>query len=280
MFDRGVIFGRNYPGHVNSRRGHPHHPIHCLPEAVQPRRQARSLRRVFPTNPGGLPGITRSRDYPWGILTGAVTPTEAGIQAVAYCLFLSTGYYKTLSWKDLPELLWSTVLISCGAYLLVGMCAIFGWIMGAEGVPRMIANFILSLTANKVTILLLLNVVFLIAGCLIESIAAIILLVPIFLPRTKNLGVDPVHLGLVVCVNLSIGFAPLGRRQPVHSRRYHQALHRQDCPSGLSLYHRQHHHAVCADVYARPDACRGRREAPAAREASGAFACDDVVVSL
>lgn len=257
MFDRGVIFGRNYPGHVNSRRGHPHHPIHCLPEAVQPRRQARSLRRVFPTNPGGLPGITRSRDYPWGIPTGAVTPTEAGILAVAYCLFLSMGYYKTLSWKDLPELLWSTVLISCGAYLLVGMCAIFGWIMGAEGVPRMIANFILSLTANKVTILLLLNVVFLIAGCLIESIAAIILLVPIFLPRTKNLGVDPVH-----------------------SRRYHQALHRQDCPSGLSLYHRQHHHAVCADVYARPDACRGRREAPAAREASGAFACDDVVVSL
>ena len=147
-----------------------------------------------------------------GILTGAVTPTEAGILAVAYCLFLSMGYYKTLSWKDLPELLWSTVLISCGAYLLVGMCAIFGWIMAAEGVPTMIANFILSLTTNKVIILFLLNVVFLIAGCLIESIAAIILLVPIFLPLTKNLGVDPVHLGLVVCVNLSIGFVtpPVG----------------------------------------------------------------------
>jgi len=147
-----------------------------------------------------------------GILTGAVTPTEAGILAVVYCLFLSMGYYKTLSWKDLPELLWSTVLISCGAYLLVGMCAIFGWIMAAEGVPTMIANFILSLTTNKVIILFLLNVVFLIAGCLIESIAAIILLVPIFLPLTKNLGVDPVHLGLVVCVNLSIGFVtpPVG----------------------------------------------------------------------
>jgi len=104
------------------------------------------------------------------------------------------------------------VLISCGAYLLVGMCAIFGWIMAAEGVPTMIAHFILSLTTNKVIILFLLNVVFLIAGCVIESIAAIILLVPIFLPLTKNLGVDPVHLGLVVCVNLSIGFVtpPVG----------------------------------------------------------------------
>jgi tripartite ATP-independent transporter DctM subunit len=147
-----------------------------------------------------------------GILTGVVTPTEAGILAVAYCLFLSMGYYKTLSWRDLPELLWSTTLISCAAYLLVGMCGIFGWIMAAEGIPGLITKLILSLSTSKVMILVLLNVVFLIAGCLMESIAAIILLVPIILPLTRNLGIDPVHLGLVVCVNLSIGFVtpPVG----------------------------------------------------------------------
>ena len=147
-----------------------------------------------------------------GILTGVVTPTEAGILAVAYCLFLSMGYYKTLSWRNLPELLWSTTLISCAAYLLVGMCGIFGWIMAAEGIPGLITKLILSLSTSKVMILVLLNVVFLIAGCLMESIAAIILLVPIILPLTRNLGIDPVHLGLVVCVNLSIGFVtpPVG----------------------------------------------------------------------
>jgi C4-dicarboxylate transporter DctM subunit len=147
-----------------------------------------------------------------GILTGVVTPTEAGILAVAYCLFLSMGYYKTLSWRDLPELLWSTTLISCAAYLLVGMCGIFGWIMAAEGIPGLVTKLILSLSTSKVMILVLLNVVFLIAGCLMESIAAIILLVPIVLPLTRNLGIDPVHLGLVVCVNLSIGFVtpPVG----------------------------------------------------------------------
>jgi len=147
-----------------------------------------------------------------GILTGVVTPTEAGILAVAYCLFLSMGYYKTLSWRDLPELLWSTTLISCAAYLLVGMCGIFGWIMAAEGIPGLVTKLILSLSTSKVMILVLLNVVFLIAGCLMESIAAIILLVPIVLPLTRNLGIDPVHLGLVVCINLSIGFVtpPVG----------------------------------------------------------------------
>ncbi len=147
-----------------------------------------------------------------GILTGFVTPTEAGILAVAYCLFLAMVYYKTLTWRDMPRLLYNTVLVSCGAYLLVGMCAIFGWVMSAQGIPGKLAAFILSITTNKALILFLINIVFLIAGCLMESIAAIILLVPIFLPLTKNLGVDPVHLGLIICLNLSIGFVtpPVG----------------------------------------------------------------------
>jgi len=147
-----------------------------------------------------------------GILTGVVTPTEAGILAVAYCLFLAMIYYKTLTWRDMPRLLWNTVLVSCGAYFLVGMCAIFGWVMSAQGIPGKLAALILSLTSSKIVILFLINIVFLIAGCLMESIAAIILLVPIFLPLAKNIAMDPVHLGLIVCLNLSIGFVtpPVG----------------------------------------------------------------------
>ncbi len=147
-----------------------------------------------------------------GILTGFVTPTEAGILAVAYCLFLAMIYYKTLTWRKIPQLLWNTALVSCGAYFLVGMCAIFGWLMSAQGIPAKIAAFILSITDSKAMIMLLINIVFLIAGCLMESIAAIILLVPIFLPLTKSIGVDPLHLGLIVCLNLSIGFVtpPVG----------------------------------------------------------------------
>ncbi|MFA5028434.1 MAG: TRAP transporter large permease [Candidatus Methylomirabilota bacterium] len=147
-----------------------------------------------------------------GILTGFVTPTEAGILAVVYCLFLAMIYYKTLTWRDMPRLLYNTVLVSCGAYLLVGMCSIFGWVMSAQGIPAKLAAFILSITTNKFAILFLINIVFLVAGCVMESIAAIILLVPIFLPLTKSLGVDPVHLGLIVCLNLSVGFVtpPVG----------------------------------------------------------------------
>jgi C4-dicarboxylate transporter, DctM subunit len=140
-----------------------------------------------------------------GILTGVVTPTEAGVLAVAYCLFLSMVYYKTLKWRDLPELIWHTLLISCAAYLLVGMSAISAWALAAEGLPQAIANFILSITQSKILILFLLNVMFLIVGCLMEAIAAIILFVPIFLPLAKSVGVDPIHLGLIVCLNLAIG---------------------------------------------------------------------------
>jgi C4-dicarboxylate transporter, DctM subunit len=140
-----------------------------------------------------------------GILSGVVTPTEAGVLAVAYCLFLSMIYYKTLKWRDLPDLIWNTLLISCGAYLLVGMSAISAWALAAEGLPQAVASFILSVTTNKILILLLLNVLFLIIGCLMEAIAAIILFVPILLPLAKSLGVDPVHFGLIVCLNLAIG---------------------------------------------------------------------------
>jgi tripartite ATP-independent transporter DctM subunit len=140
-----------------------------------------------------------------GILTGVVTPTEAGVLAVAYCLFLSMAYYKTLKWRDLPDLIWHTLLISCAAYLLVGMSAISAWALAAEGLPQAIANFILSITRSKVLILFFLNVMFLIVGCLMEAIAAIILFVPIFLPLAKSVGVDPIHLGLIVCLNLAIG---------------------------------------------------------------------------
>jgi C4-dicarboxylate transporter DctM subunit len=147
-----------------------------------------------------------------GILTGVATPTEAGVVAVAYCLFLSMVHYRTLTWRELPPLLWHTVQVSCGAYLLVGMSAISAWALAAEGLPQAIAQFILSVTQNKMLILFMLNIVFLIVGCLMEAIAAIILFVPIFLPLVKALGVDPVHLGVIISLNLSIGLVtpPVG----------------------------------------------------------------------
>jgi C4-dicarboxylate transporter DctM subunit len=140
-----------------------------------------------------------------GILTGVMTPTEAGVVAVAYSLILSMAYYRTLRFRDLPELLWKTLLISCAAYLLVGMSAISAWALAAEQLPQAIATFILSVTTNKVLILISINCMLLLVGCLMEAIAAIILFVPIFLPLVQSLGVDPVHFGLIVCLNLAIG---------------------------------------------------------------------------
>lgn len=140
-----------------------------------------------------------------GILTGVMTPTEAGVVAVAYSLVLSMAYYRALRLRDLPEILWKTLLVSAAAYLLVGMSAISAWALAAEQLPQAIAAFILSITDSKVLILISINLMLLLVGCLMEAIAAIILFVPIFLPLVVSLGVDPVHFGLIVCLNLAIG---------------------------------------------------------------------------
>lgn len=147
-----------------------------------------------------------------GILGGIFTPTEAGVIAAAYALFLGLVCYRTLKLKDLPGIFWETALLSSGAYLLVGMSAISAWIISAENVPQTIASFILSITSNKMGILLLLNLLFLVTGMFVEAIAAIIILTPIFLPVVTLLGVDPIHFGVIICVNLVIGFVtpPVG----------------------------------------------------------------------
>jgi C4-dicarboxylate transporter DctM subunit len=89
--------------------------------------------------------------------------------------------------------------------LIVATSAVLGWYLTNEGIPQQIARGMLSLTTNKYAILLLLNVAFFVAGCFLHSAAAIILIVPIVLPLIRQIGVDPIHFGLMVTINLGLG---------------------------------------------------------------------------
>ncbi|GAA0335131.1 hypothetical protein GCM10008931_28410 [Oceanobacillus oncorhynchi subsp. oncorhynchi] len=147
-----------------------------------------------------------------GIYAGIVTPTEAAVVAVVYSLLVSVFIYKELKIEELSPMFMRAALTSGTIIIFISTAAFFGQILSLEQIPQFIANAIASITTNEIIILLLLNVFLLIAGMFMETIAAIILFVPLLLPIIIPLGVDPIHFGIIVCLNLSIGLItpPLG----------------------------------------------------------------------
>ncbi len=147
-----------------------------------------------------------------GILTGVFTPTEAAIVAVIYALFLGTLVYRTLTWASFLEVSLDTIETTAIIMLIVAGASIFGWILTGTRTAEQFADFILSFTHNKYLILLAMNVILLVVGLFMETIAAMTILVPVLLPVVLKLGIDPVHFGLVMVLNLMIGLVtpPVG----------------------------------------------------------------------
>lgn len=140
-----------------------------------------------------------------GIITGVFTATEAAIAAVAYALILGFFVYRTLSLGHLPEIILSTVETSATILLIIASASLFGWVLAAEQIPQHFTNMFLSLTANYYIILFFINIMLLFFGIFMETIAIIIIVVPVLMPIIISLGVDPVHFGVMLAVNLAIG---------------------------------------------------------------------------
>jgi len=140
-----------------------------------------------------------------GIYGGFFTPTEAAAVACVYCFIIADFVYKEISIKDLPRILVQSIHTSSGIMLLVCTASLFGWALTVGKVPQAVAATILGLTKNKFLILLLINVVLLIVGCFLESIAAIVIMTPVLFPISNAIGLDPIHFGIIVCVNICIG---------------------------------------------------------------------------
>jgi tripartite ATP-independent transporter DctM subunit len=147
-----------------------------------------------------------------GILSGVFTPTEAASVAVAYAVVIGFFVLRTLKLKDLPGIFYRS-MVTTSIILTVMACAnIFSWILGTELIPQKVAMAITSLTSNPYLFLLLINVLLLIVGCFLEGLASIIILVPILIPLSQQMGIDPLHFGIIVVMNLMIGLItpPLG----------------------------------------------------------------------
>ncbi len=147
-----------------------------------------------------------------GIYGGLMTPTEAAAVAAFYGLIVGIFVYKGLNRHNIVDSFMEVCSTSAIVIILMAMATIFGYIMTVEQVPAKIAGFILGMTNSKILILLLINVLLLIIGTFMEALAAIVILVPILLPIVTKVGVDPVHFGIIMVVNLAIGFVtpPVG----------------------------------------------------------------------
>lgn len=140
-----------------------------------------------------------------GFVLGWFTPTEASSVAVAYALVIAIFVYRTLDWKTFKECLLESAITSANTLFIIGTSMLFSYVLIKEGVSLQIANFILGISDNPYLILLVINVVLLVLGMFMEPGAILTLMLPVLLPIVKILGIDLVHFGVVMVLNLMIG---------------------------------------------------------------------------
>ena len=147
-----------------------------------------------------------------GIFGGIVTPTEAAVVAAGYAFLLGRFFYGELRMADLPEILWQSGRQTAQVMLIIAAAAPFGWVLIQQEIPNAVMATLFSLFSEPWMILLVINIVLLVLGMFIEGIAILIIAFPVLLPIMIQLGVDPVHFGVVVVLNIMIGLVtpPVG----------------------------------------------------------------------
>jgi tripartite ATP-independent transporter DctM subunit len=147
-----------------------------------------------------------------GILSGIFTATESASIACLWAFFVTMVIYRDYKWKDLPTLMHRTVKTVTMVMILIGFAASFGYIITLMQLPARITEMFTTLSDNRYVILLCINVLLLLLGTLMDMAPLILILTPILLPVVKALGVDPVHFGMIMMLNLGIGLChpPVG----------------------------------------------------------------------
>lgn len=140
-----------------------------------------------------------------GIYTGIFTPTEAASVAVVYSFIVSAFIYKELTVEKVRDALFSTGKTTGIILLIIMNAGVFSWVLTQQGIAAQLTELALGLTSNKYVMLIVINIIFLAAGCVMDNTSAMYILVPIIMPIAQALGINMIHLGVVIVLNLSIG---------------------------------------------------------------------------
>ncbi len=140
-----------------------------------------------------------------GIYTGGFSPTEAAAVACVYSVLVSRFVYSELSWKQIFDTAASTAVLTAQILIIVAAANVFSWLLTVNQIPATLVELVQGLALSKWTILLVLNIVLLLVGCVVDPLSAILVLTPLLVPIVKQAGIDPVHFGIVFTVNIAIG---------------------------------------------------------------------------
>lgn len=167
--------------------------------------QTFSLGRLGRAFVAALPALSLPIIIVGGIVGGVFTATEAACIAVIVTLFISLFLYREIGIKDLPQLFLRSVGLSAAVLMIVATASVFSWIIAILGAPRILEAWILSITDSPVVFLLIVNLLLLVVGMFMESISAILIIIPVLMPIAVDFGIDPVQFGVMAALNLSIG---------------------------------------------------------------------------
>ena len=170
-----------------------------------PRGERVPLRQALKITVDALWGLMTMVIILGGILSGVFTANESASIAVLWAFFVTMFVYRDYRWRDLPKLVHRTVKTVTIVMILIGFAACFGYLMTLMQIPLKVTAFFTSLSDNKYVVLLLINLMLLLLGCLMDMAPLILILTPILLPVVKAMGVDPVHFGMIMMVNLGMG---------------------------------------------------------------------------
>ncbi len=147
-----------------------------------------------------------------GIVAGYFTATEASAIAVFYAFILSVFVYKEVKFKDLPQILLRSVVTTSIVMLLIGTSMAMSWVMAYENIPQTVAQALVTVSESKVIIMIIINLLLLLVGTFMDMTPAVLIFTPIFLPVAVQLGINPIHFGIIMVMNLSIGLCtpPVG----------------------------------------------------------------------
>jgi tripartite ATP-independent transporter DctM subunit len=170
-----------------------------------PKERRATLREFLDSSMGAVSAIATPIIIIGGMVSGIFTPTEAAVAATVYALVLTMFVYKEVKFKDLPRILWETLEASVRVLFIISAAGIFGWLLIHQRVPETVIASLMSLSQNPWVVLLIINVILLILGCFMEGICIMLLTIPVFMPLIAKLGIDPVHFGVMMTLNLMVG---------------------------------------------------------------------------
>lgn len=191
----GILLGIGlmiYMYYIARKRGYPVEPQASLQEVVVGAWKA-------------LPALLMPVIIMGGILSGIFTPTEAAGVVVVYAFLVGMFFYRRIKWQRIPDVLLNAGLESAMIMLLLGLSEPFSWVVAVEQLPQHMIEAIGAISSSPIVVLLLINIALIIIGIPIETAPALVIVAPVLAPMAAELGIDPIHMGLVVCFNLVLG---------------------------------------------------------------------------